>query len=140
MSLVECELAQLVTSETRDHGVVELKEKDGERRLPIVIGLWEIYAIHRRVHNEPPPRPMTHELFGNVLDALGVTIERVVINDLRVLENSREGTFFGRLIVKQDGKTFDIDSRPSDAIALAVQKGAPIFVEESVLHEASQES
>lgn len=140
MSLVECELAQLVLNEARDTGIVELKEKDGERRLPIVIGLWEIYAIHRHVHNEPPPRPMTHELFGNVLDALGVTIERAVINDLRVLENCRNGTFFGRLIVKQNGKTFDIDSRPSDAIALAVQKGAPIFVEESVLQETSEDS
>ncbi len=140
MSLVECELAQLIMNEMRGHGIVELKEKDGERRLPIVIGVWEIDAIRRRVHNQPPPRPLTHELFGNVLDALGVTIERAVINDLRVLENSREGTFFGRLIVKQNGETFDIDSRPSDAIALAVQKGAPIFVEESVLHEASQES
>lgn len=57
MSLVECELAQLVMTETRDHGVVELREKDGERRLPIVIGLWEIYAIHRHVHNEPLPGP-----------------------------------------------------------------------------------
>lgn len=83
---------------------------------------------------------MTHELFGNVLDTLGVTIERAVINDLRVLENSSGGTFFGRLIVEQNGKTFDIDSRPSDAIVLAVQKGAPIFVEESVFHEASHES
>ena len=136
MNLVECELAQLVMGEMQDHGVVELKEKNGDRRLSIVIGLWEIYAIHRCVHNEPIPRPMTHELFGNVLDALGVTIERAVINDLRVLENASDGTFFGRLIVKQNGKTFDIDSRPSDAIALAVQKGAPIFVEESVLREA----
>ena len=111
MSLVECELAQLVTNEMRGHGIVELKEKDGERRLPIVIGLLEIYAIHRRVHNEPPPRPMTHELFGDVLDALGVTIERAVINDLRVLENSKDGTFFGRLIVKQNGKTFETHAR-----------------------------
>jgi len=131
MALVECELARVVMSETQDRQVIVLKEKNGERMLPILIGTFEVFAIHRTINNQPPPRPLTHELFGSVLDALGVQIERVVVNDLRDM------TFFGRIILRQDGKRFDIDSRPSDAIALAVQKGAPIFVEEKVLAEAA---
>ncbi len=131
MALVECELARVVMSETQDTHVVTLKEKDGERTVRIWIGLWEVFAIHRTVNNEPPPRPLTHELFGSVLDALNVQIERIVISELR------GRTYFGRLILRQDGQTFDIDSRPSDAIALAVQKGAPIFVDDSVLEQVS---
>jgi len=131
MALVECQLARIVMSETQDTHVVTLKEKDGERAVSIWIGLWEVFAIHRTVNNEPPPRPLTHELFGNVLDALNVQIERIVISELR------GRTYFGRLILRQDGQTFDIDSRPSDAIALAVQKGAPIFVDDSVLEQVS---
>ncbi len=131
MALVECELARIVMSEAHDRHVVTLQEKGGERAIEIWIGLWEVFAIHRTVNNEPPPRPLTHELFGNVLDALGVRIERIIISELR------GRTYFGRLILRQNGETFDIDSRPSDAIALAVQKGAPIFVDESVLEQVS---
>lgn len=125
-------------SETRDHQVIVLREKDGSRQMPIVIGVFEVFAIHRTLNEEPPPRPMTHELFGNVLDTLGVKIERVIINDLRTISNLPSKTFFGRLILKRDGDTYDVDSRPSDAIALAVQKKAPIFVEESVLEEIDE--
>ena len=131
MSLVECELVRVVMSEGHDQHVVMLKEKDGERTFPIVIGMFEVYAIHRTINERPPPRPMTHELFGSALDALGVTVERIIVNDLR------DNTFYGRIILKQNGEAFELDSRPSDAIALAVQKGAPIFVEESVLARAS---
>jgi len=133
MSLVECELARVVMSESHDHQVVVLKEKGGERIVPIAIGLFEVFAIHRTVNNEPPPRPMTHELFGNVLDAIGAEIERIVVTELR------EVVYIGLLVIRLDGKTYEIDSRPSDAIALAVQKGAPIYVEEQVLNQATQE-
>ena len=133
MSLVECELARVVMSESHDHQVVVLKEKGGERIVPIAIGLFEVFAIHRTINNEPPPRPMTHELFGNVLDALGATIERVVVTELR------EVVYIGLLVLRMNGETYEIDSRPSDAIALAVQKGAPIFVEDAVLTQASQD-
>lgn len=132
MPLVECELARVVMSESHDHQVVVLKEKGGERIVPIAIGLFEVFAIHRTINNEPPPRPMTHELFGNVLDALGAKIERVVVTELR------EVVYIGLLVLRMNGQTYEIDSRPSDAIALAVQKGAPIFVEEEVLTQASQ--
>ncbi|MGD2173885.1 MAG: bifunctional nuclease family protein [Candidatus Brocadiaceae bacterium] len=132
MPLIECELNRIVMSETQDRQLVVLKERDGERKIAIVISLWEIWAIHRTINNEPPPRPFTHELFGNVLDELGVKIERVVVNELR------DDTYYGRLILRQNGQTYDIDTRPSDGMALAVQKGAPIFVDEDVLDEASQ--
>ena len=132
MALVECELAQVVMSETRHHQVVVLQEKGGERRMPIVVGVSEIFALHRAINDEPPPRPYTHELFAHVLGILGVEVQRVVVTELN------EGTFFGRLILARDGQTFDVDSRPSDAIVLATQRGAPIFVEEAVLDEAAK--
>lgn len=134
MALVECELTQVVMSETRHHQVIVLKEKDGERKMPILIGVSEVFAIHRIINDEPPPRPLTHELFGRVLDVLGVSVQRVVINELS------EGTYFGRLILSRNGQMFDVDSRPSDAIVLATQKGAPIFVEETVLDEAAKQN
>ena len=132
MSLVECQLRRVVMSEGHDQHVVVLQEKDGERRFPIVIGLYEVFAIHRTINEHPPPRPMTHELVGNIFRALGVTVERIVINDLR------HGTFYGLLVISRDGETYEVDSRPSDAIALAVQHDAPIYVEDSVLAKAAQ--
>jgi bifunctional DNase/RNase len=132
MALVECELARVVMSETQDRQFVVLKEKDGERRMAIVIGPYEVFAIHRVINDQPTPRPLTHELLSSVLDALGVKIEKVVICDLR------SSTFYGRLILTRDGETYDLDSRPSDAIVLAVHKGAPIFVEEAVLEESTK--
>ena len=133
MPLVECRLAKVVMSENHDRQVVILEEKDGSRKFPIIIGFFEVFAIHRFVNSEAPPRPLTHELIGNICRALGVTIERVIVNDLKDM------TFYARLIMKKDGETYDVDSRPSDAIALAVQAGAPIFVEEAVIEKASQE-
>jgi bifunctional DNase/RNase len=119
-------------SETRHQQAVVLREKDGEREMTIVIGLPEVYALHRVVNNEPPPRPLTHELVGAILDALGATVERIVVN------KASERIYYGRLILNQDGRTIDLDSRPSDALVLATQKGAPIYVEESVLERASK--
>ena len=78
-------------------------------------------------------RPLTHELIGNILRDLDITIDRVIISDLR------DRTYYARLILKQNGRTFDIDSRPSDAIALAVQADAPLFVEEAVLERAAED-
>lgn len=127
MALIECELSRVVMTETHEPQVVVLQELDGERVLPIAIGPFEVYAIHRVINDEPPPRPMTHELFGNVLDELDVDIERVEVTELRQM------VYYGRLILRRDGDVYDIDTRPSDAIALAVQKNAPIFVEESIL-------
>jgi len=133
VALVECELIRVIMSETRSHQIIVLKEKDGERTMRVAIGPAEAVAIHRAVSGERLPRPMTHELLGVVLDALEAQVLRVVVNDLR------DKTFFGRLILSQNGRIHDIDSRPSDAVAIAMQKGAPIFVEEGVLKQASQD-
>ena len=133
MAPVECELAKVVMSENQDRQVIILEEKEGERQLPIIIGLFEVFAIHRFLNNEPPPRPLTHELVGNIFEAIDADIEKVIVNDLKDM------TFYASLFIEQDGASYEVDSRPSDGIALAVQASAPILVEESVLEEAAQE-
>ena len=127
--MVEMELTRILIAETRDGQIIVLKEKNGTRACPIVVGYFEAAAIDRHVKEIPMPRPLTHDLLSAVIKAFGGTLERVVINDLR------DNTFFGRLIIRCDGEILDVDSRPSDAIALAVKNGAPIFVEEHVLDE-----
>lgn len=129
---VRMELARILIRETDDTHVVELREQDGERIFPIVIGLHEAAAIERRLMGQKPPRPQTHELLASVIEHLDYTIDRVLINDLR------NHTFFARLILKQGDQEVDIDSRPSDAIALGVANDVPIYVAEHVLDEVCQ--
>lgn len=124
-------LSRILIRETEDSHIVELKEIDGERFFPIVIGLNEAAAIKRRVMDDEPPRPQTHELLGNVIAELGATVERVVISDLR------EHTFFARLHLQREGQSIDIDARPSDAIALGVAMDVPMLVEERVFEAIS---
>ncbi len=132
---VEMELARILIRETDDPQVLELREKGGARVFPIVIGLVEAAAIERRLMGDVPPRPQTHELLASVLQGLEVKLEKVVISELRH-DPYGNGTFFARLYLrKADGEVIDIDSRPSDAIALGVGEEAPIFVEEDVLDE-----
>ncbi len=133
MALVEMELIRVVIHETGDEQVIVLKEKDGERSFPIVIGLNEAAAIDRGIKRIKTPRPMTHDLLENVLSGLDAILERVVVTDLK------DSTFFARLIVRLNGKTAEIDSRPSDAIALATRMQAPIFVADEVLEAVVQE-
>jgi bifunctional DNase/RNase len=125
------ELARVLIRETtgNDTHVVELREAGGERVFPIVIGLTEAVAIERRLMGQVPPRPQTHELLAQVIEALGAKIDRVVVNDLR------QGTFYARLILKQGERLVDVDSRPSDALALGVATDVPIYVEDHVLEE-----
>lgn len=127
MAAVRMEVSRVLIRETNDIHVVELREADGERILPILIGIHEAMAIERRIMGQAPPRPQTHELLANIIGSLGGTMEKVLISDLR------EGTFFARLYIRRDGELIDIDSRPSDAIALGVATEVPIFVEEKVL-------
>jgi hypothetical protein len=127
--MVEMELTRILIAETRDGQIIVLREKNGTRAFPIVIGYFEAAAIDRHVKEIPMPRPLTHDLLNSVIKAFGGKLDRVIINDLR------DNTFYGRLIIKRNGETLDVDSRPSDAIALAVQNSAPIFVEEHVLDE-----
>ena len=104
-----------------------LKETHGQRRLPIIIGAFEAQSIALEMEGIKPPRPLTHDLMKSIIDTLGGALNDVTINDLR------DGTFFARLHVD----TQEIDSRPSDAVALAVRFGVPIFVATSVMNEAS---
>ncbi len=127
--MVQMELSRIMISETSDHQIVVLKEKEGQRSFPIVIGLHEAWAIDRAVKGIPTPRPLTHDLIHNVIDGLGAGLKQILINDLR------NNTFYARLILQRDGDAIEIDSRPSDAIALAMQRSTPIFVAEKVLDE-----
>ena len=126
-NFIECELVKIVIRETSDQQYIFLKEKEGDRAFPIVIGYFEASAIDRRVRGVSTPRPMTHDLLSNTIEALGAEVRRVVVNRLH------ENTFFAQLVVVRDDEELTIDCRPSDAIALAVSVGAQIFVAESVI-------
>lgn len=104
-----------------------LKETNGTRRLPIIIGAFEAQSIALEIEGIHPPRPLTHDLMKNIIDTFGVSLSEVTINELR------DGTFYARLILD----SLEIDSRPSDAIALAVRFGVPIFVSDRVMEEAA---
>ena len=126
---IQMELHKIIISEMQDQQIIMLKEVDGERTFPIVIGSGEAYAIDRRLKGIPTPRPLTHDLLANIIDHLGGEISQIEINDL---ENH---TFFARIHIRQNGKTLEVDSRPSDAIALGIATSVPIFVAEHVLDE-----
>lgn len=128
------ELSRILIRELNDYQLIELREQEGDRSFPIVIGLPEAQEIERRLRGVDTKRPLTHQLLASVLDELGATLQSVTISDLA------EHTFFATLDVrKPSGEVVHIDARPSDAIALAVAAGAPIFAEEHVLEEASQD-
>jgi bifunctional DNase/RNase len=110
--------------------VVMLKEKTGSRFLPIWIGHFEADAIAIPMQNVPVSRPLTHDLLGRVVEQLGAKLTQIVINDLA------DETFYARLVLDQKGQHLEVDSRPSDAIALAIRAKVPIYVEESVLDQA----
>jgi len=129
--LVPMRLARIVIVDGEEDkaSMIMLREVEGERAFPILIGLSEAYAIDRRTKGIEVPRPMTHELVMNVLERLDAEIDRVVINELR------DQTFYAKLVVRREGELIEIDSRPSDAIALSAGTETPIFVDESVLDE-----
>lgn len=110
--------------------VVILKEKSAERYLPIWIGINEANAIALKITGITPERPITHDLLANVLSAVDVTVDRIVVTSLA------NEVFFARILAKVDGRTLEIDSRPSDAIAVAVRVGAGIYVAGEVLEKA----
>ena len=128
MELVEVELVRVVIHQKGDQQFIHLRERKGSRGFPIVIGFNEVEEINRKLCGVQPPRPLTHDLVGRILGALGHRLHRVVINELR------EATFYATLVlVPRDAgtggsKEVVVDCRPSDAIALAVQTGAPILV------------
>ena len=111
--------------------IVLLKESEGERYLPIWIGTSEATAIAFALQGVPTQRPMTHDLMKNILEELAVSVERILITELR------DGTFYAVIQMARNGSSYEISSRPSDAIALAVRLAVPIFAHEDVLGEAS---
>jgi bifunctional DNase/RNase len=124
--LIDSIRASLMSSQR----VVILREKEANRYLPIWIGPAEADAIAVKLQNVELPRPLTHDLLHDVVDALGASLNYVVVNDLQ------NDTFYAKLSVNVDGEELEIDSRPSDALALAVRTGAPIYAEEVVLDKA----
>jgi len=110
--------------------VVILKEKTSDRYLPIWIGPAEADAIAVKLQGVSVPRPLTHDLLSSVIDTLGAAVNSVIVNDLK------NDTFYARVILDVDKKQVEVDSRPSDALALAVRTGVPIYAEESVLDKA----
>ena len=111
--------------------VIILKEKESDRYLPIWIGPAEADAIAVRLQDVSVARPLTHDLLRDVLEKLGAQVEYIVVNDLA------NDTFYARIMLRVNGEQMEIDSRPSDAIALAVRAQVPIFVEDAVLEKAS---
>jgi bifunctional DNase/RNase len=131
---VEMELSRILIRELNDYQLIELTEVEGDRSFPIVIGLPEAQAIERRLQGKEIKRPQTHDLLSALIDALGGRLISITINDLS------DHTFFATLdIQREDGETLHIDSRPSDAIAIGIAGGVPIYVEEHVLEEAQSE-
>ena len=126
---VQMELHKIIISEMQDKQLIWLKEVDGERKFTIVIGSNEALAIDRRLKGGTTPRPLTHDLLASVIEHLGGKLESIEINNL---ENH---TFFARIHIRQDGQTIEVDSRPSDAIALGIANTVPIYVAQHVLDE-----
>ncbi len=126
------ELTRIIISENADQQIIYLKEVDGDRTFPIVIGIFEATSIDRRVKGVSPPRPLTHDLLANTIDLLGGELQDIYISELR------DHTYFAKLRIKHEGELIEVDARPSDAIAVAVTVDVPIFVSEDVIEEAGQ--
>ncbi len=126
--MVEMELFRIRIDDKRRDQLIVLREKNGNRVLPIVIGIYEADAIRLKVSGVELPRPLTHDLLQSTITELEAKLQMVVIHELR------QGTFFAKLVLKTgDGRNKEVDARPSDAIALALRAEAPIFAEESLL-------
>ncbi len=124
---VPMELSRILITELGEQQVIFLREKDGDRTFPIMIGISEALAVRRRLHGYSTPRPLTHELLSNIIGRMGGQLEKIVVTDLR------DHTFFATLFIRKGEELMEIDSRPSDAIALGAAFDTPIFVEEDVL-------
>jgi len=128
---VQMELSRIIISEINDQQVIYLKEVEGDRTFPILIGIFEATSIDRRVKRYVSPRPLTHDLLVNIVDNLGGELQDVVISELK------DHTYYAKLRVRYEGELIEIDARPSDAIAVAVTCNPvlPIYVAEDVLND-----
>lgn len=130
--MVEMELNKIIIDEKRQDQIIVLKEKEGDRFLPIVIGFLEANAIKMKISGVVPPRPLTHDLLQNVIESLNAQVQKIIIDKLQ------DSTFYAKIVLnsKTGADETVIDARPSDSIALAVRTKAPIFVEEEVIKRA----
>jgi bifunctional DNase/RNase len=128
---VPMELSRIIISEINENQVIYLREVEGSRQFPILIGFYEATSIDRRVKGHPSPRPLTHDLIVSVVEQLGGEFQDVVICELK------EHTYYAKLRVRREGELIEIDARPSDAIAVAVtcSPPLPIYVNEEVLND-----
>ncbi len=132
MQKIPCEILGLSSSPaTGGAYAILLKEVEGKKRLPIIIGAFEAQAIALEIEGIKPPRPLTHDLLKQLTDSLGASVLEIVIDELR------DNTFYAKIILEVSGFTQEIDARPSDAIALAVRAQAPIYVLETVMDAAA---
>lgn len=130
--MVEMELNKIRIDENRGEQVIVLKEKQGKRLLPIIIGMQEAAAIKMEISHFTPPRPLTHDLINNIINSLGGRLERIIIEKLE------QNIFYAKLIISLDhAKEVEIDARPSDSIALALRAKAPIYAAEEVLDKVA---
>lgn len=128
--MIETVVESIRVSLVTQHRVVILKEVDGERHLPIWIGSYEAEAIAMELQGVTASRPLPYDLMRGIIDDLGGVVERISVTDLS------DDVFFARIILRQNGREIEVDSRPSDAIALAVRAHVPIMVDESVMEKA----
>lgn len=128
---VQMSLSRIIISEINDQQVIYLREVEGDRTFPILIGIFEATSIDRRVKDYQSPRPLTHDLLVNTVELLGAELDSVVISELR------DHTYYAKLRVRMEGELIEIDARPSDAIAVAVtcKPELPIYVSEEVLDD-----
>src|SRR6478609_230893 len=129
--MIETVVESIRVNLVSNNRVVILKEVDGDRHLPIWIGEFEANAIVIELRHQVSPRPLAYDLLRASIEALGGTVERVIVSDLS------QDVFFARVIVSQNGQSIELDARPSDAIALSLRSNCPIFVDESVMEKAS---
>jgi bifunctional DNase/RNase len=127
---IEMTIKGLMVDPITNMPIIILRDTDGQKVLPIWVGIFEANAIALQIENIATPRPMTHDLLKNVISDLKATVQKIVVCDLK------ENTFFALVYIGVNGDTIAIDARPSDAIALALRARAPIFVEESVIENA----
>jgi uncharacterized protein len=128
--LIEMSIKGLMVDPTTNMPIVILRDKEGDKVLPIWVGVFEANAIAMQIENVAVPRPMTHDLLRNVIADLHATVQRIVVSDLQ------ENTFYAVIYLTVHGDTVAIDARPSDAIALALRTRAPIFVDDAVIDSA----
>ncbi len=130
---VQMELKRIIISEVHEQQVILLKETEGDRSFHIMIGIFEATSIDRRVKGTASPRPLTHDLVASVIDQMGGELGDIYISELR------DHTYYAKLRIRLNGEQVEVDSRPSDAIALAVTAKVPIYVAEEVLEEVCGE-